>query len=77
MPRYYVKIDRADGSRTYKGAWQEARAERERQAWLETFEDYRAELVSVDDGREDMKVWTRTVRTGAKYYPAPTLKPIG
>lgn len=68
--RFYVKVDRDDGSRTYKGAWTRAHCEREAAAWRSDFPTYRVELVSVADGRVDVRTWSRATRDGSRYFPA-------
>jgi hypothetical protein len=59
--RFYVRIDRDDGSRTYKGAWSRAHCEREAAAWRESF-----------PALADVRRWARVARPvvdAPRYYP--------
>lgn len=70
--RFYVQIDRTDGSRTYKGAWGEAHCEREANAWRESFPDYDVKLVPVAEAKEDVRKWNKAVGpngTNGPYFP--------
>lgn len=70
--RFYVKINRDDGSRSYKGAWTKARCEREADAWRESFPTYDVTLVTVTEGRADVRAWSRATRDGGRYFPPVT-----
>ena len=61
--RFYVRIDRADGSRHYKGAWNRAHCQREADAWVGSFPDYNVSLVPAGDEsvRRDVRAWQRQV----------------
>ena len=62
--RFYVRIDRADGSRHYKGPWDRAHCQREADAWIGSFPDYNVSLVPAGDEsvRRDVRQWA----TGTK-----------
>jgi hypothetical protein len=68
--RHYVKVDRDDGSRTYKGPWTQAHCEREASAWRESFPTYGVELVPVAEARGDVRKWAAVTRNGSsRYFP--------
>lgn len=84
-PRFYVAVDRDDGSRTYKGPWVFAHAARERDAWRHAFPAYDTRCVPAPHPadtaeeaaaavlvRSDVRRWTRVTRTGGRYFPTPT-----
>jgi hypothetical protein len=74
-PRFYVRIDRADGSRTYKGPWVEAHSKREATAWMTAFPDYTVDVLAADraDVIADVKAWRNVIRDNdsPRYYPEP------
>ena len=67
----YVKVDRDDGSRTYKGPWVHSHCKREADAWRLSFRDYRVQIIAASDARADVKLWARATRDGGRYYPEP------
>jgi len=67
--KLYLRIDRTDGSRTYKGPWVHSHVSREMDAWREAFPDYRCELLDVPEARPDVRKWTKATRDGNRYYP--------
>lgn len=72
-PRFYVQIDRPDGSRTYKGPLPEARAQREADAWLASFPGVAAVLVPVAAAKADVRRWTKYIRAGLGYRTSEAL----
>ncbi len=77
---YYVRIDRDDGSRTYKGPAPIARMTRERDCWREHFPTYTTDLVPSADAQPDVRAWrnaTRDMRRlglASRYYPTATTR---
>lgn len=67
--RFYVQIDRDDGSRTFKGPWDEAHCEREAKAWLEHFPEYEVKIRPVTNARVEVRAFDRAVKAGDRYYP--------
>ena len=70
--RYVVRIDRANGTRTYKGPWTRSHCEREARAWSVSFPLYRVEVVTADHARIDFHTWSRVTANGAFYRPQVT-----
>jgi hypothetical protein len=75
MTRFYVRIDRTDGSRTYKGPLPELQAEREVEAWRSNFPRYEVSVwdatnpaVRADVRRFDKATKGRSGRAD-RYYP--------
>lgn len=68
--RFYVRIGRDDGSRTYKGAWSLPHCQREAAAWTDSFPTYEVEILTARDTVTDVRTWQRTTRDGNHYYPA-------
>ena len=68
--RYYVQIDRDDGSRTYKGAWSLPHCEREAAAWREYLPHYDTRIVPRSEASADVRSWSRTIAEGHRYYPS-------
>lgn len=76
--RYYVRIDRADGSRTYKGPWIWDHAKKERDAWRGAFPDYRSEVMPIDSVLvADVRKWKKATKVSGpnarprRYFPEP------
>jgi hypothetical protein len=70
--RYYVAVDRADGSRTYKGSLSLARAEREADAWRASFPDYAVSILPVTAARVDFRRWAKVTAPtvdAPRYFP--------
>jgi hypothetical protein len=67
--KYYVQIDRDDGSRTFKGPWVQSHCEREAIAWLENFPEYHTRIVLAADARAEVRAFDRAVKAGDRYYP--------
>ena len=74
--KFYVRIDRADGSRTYKGPWVHAHCYREMQAWQRTFLGYHCAIVEASDVdvRADVRRFDRATKVDrwgrqTKYRP--------
>lgn len=72
--KFYVRIDRDDGSRTYKGPWSMAHCDYEAQAWRNSFPTYAVKLVPVAEARGDVRAWSKTVGPAApgRYFPKET-----
>ena len=75
--RFYVRVDRSDGSRTYKGAWTRPHCEREAQAWRDEFPTYAVDVLPRAVALPDFRRWSRVVRAGIRYFPAQTDNMIG
>lgn len=77
-PRFYVQIDRADGSRTYKGPWDQAHSQREADAWIDSFPSYGVRLVSAGDPviRADVRAWTKATHPGRGIKPSRHYPPL-
>lgn len=67
--RFYVQVDRDDGSRTYKGPWSLAHCEREAGAWRADLPHYVTRVLPASEVRADFRAWSRVIRTGDRYYP--------
>ena len=75
--KFYVRVDRSDGSRTYKGAWTKEHAQREADAWTDAFPNYGISLVPTSDEtvRGDVRLWQQHVNHGqstritSSYFP--------
>ena len=73
--KFYVKIDRTDGSRTYVGGWVWAHCKREATAWEEGFPHYRVAIVeSSPEVRQDIRRWTKATKVDVyggqpRYFP--------
>lgn len=75
--RFYVRIDRSDDSRTYKGPWVRSHCEREASAWRESFPAYTVAILPADDPavRRDVRTWDKVTRpktNAPHYYPTRT-----
>ena len=72
--RYYARIDRADGSRHYKGPWDRAHCQREADAWIGSFPDYNVSLVPAGDEsvRRDVRACDQASKTTTRYFPSET-----
>ena len=69
-PRYYVAIDRDDGSRTYKGPMVHYRAMGEIAAWRSEFPTYNVALVPADQSADEaVAEWERATIHGDRFYP--------
>lgn len=73
-----VRIARADGSVTFRG-WRlsPAQAEKEAQAWRDTFPTYRAEVLEVAACGEELRAWQAATRHGGSWWPAVELEGAG
>lgn len=64
-----VRVERPDGSRSYRGHFRgtsaEAKAARERDAWRDA--GWGAEVVAAND--PDVATWRRATRDGGRYFP--------
>lgn len=77
--QFYVRIDRTDGSRTYKGTLTAAAAEREAAAWHTEMPEYGVEVVRAAECRTDFAAWVKATHggpnracqdsQGRRYYP--------
>ena len=67
--RYYVKIDRENGTRTYKGPWVEARCRREATAWRANFPTYGVEVIDVPSAKLDVTRWSKAIKNEGRYQP--------
>ncbi len=65
--RFVVRIDRSEGSRTYKGPWDFTHCAREAAAWSFSFPDYEVAIVPFAEANRDMKAWSRAINQ----YPTP------
>jgi hypothetical protein len=65
--RFYVRRVREDRSVSFVGPLPVDRAVPELAAWLDA--GYDADLLDEQAARAELKLWERTVRTGARYYP--------
>lgn len=75
-PRFYVRIDRDDNSRTYRGPWIFDRCRRERDAWRQAFPAYDVTIVERDNAevRADVRQFDRATKPdvfgrSTRYYP--------
>jgi hypothetical protein len=67
--RIIVRVTRPDGSVTFRcDRPTRVRAERERDAWNDT-DSYRAEIVSLDDSRAELRAHAAAVKRGDRYFP--------
>jgi len=70
VARHYVRIDRADGSRTYRGPWARSHADREAAAWRATFPGYRVVVMPAGEVAADVRTWERVTRGQVdRYHP--------
>lgn len=70
--KFYVRVDRTDGSRTYKGPWVQSHCEREANAWRESFPEYVTEVLPVAQVRDDVRRFSKVtapVVDAPRYYP--------
>ena len=73
--KFYVQIDRFDGSRTYVGSWVWEHCKREATAWEEGFPHYRVAIVeSTPEVRQDVKQWAKATKVDgygrqSRYFP--------
>lgn len=65
----YVKVDRDDGTRTYKGPWVHSHCKREADAWRNAFAGYRVQILAASEVADDVKAWKKATRFGEKYRP--------
>ena len=72
VEKFYVQIDRTDGSRNYKGPWTREHSQREADAWSDSFPGYGVSLVWASDDlvRRDVRAWQRHVNHSQEpYFP--------
>jgi len=65
---FVLRVDRPDGSRTYKGPWSSAHCGREEKAWNDSLPNHRTEIVSYPEARADFLAWSKAIRDQRKAF---------
>lgn len=73
MTNQYVRIDRSDGTRTYRGPLRPRRVEIEAAHWRECFPDYEVVVLPVAEARADVRLFDKATRVGVRYFPGAAI----